>query len=51
MADEAVCIGDAPSSASYLYIPSILTAALSRGAEAIHPVMKHWMTIETAIRV
>jgi len=37
LADEAVCIGDAPSSESYLYIPSILTAAMSRGAEAIHP--------------
>ena len=38
LADEAVCIGDAPSSESYLYIPSILTAAMSRGAQAIHPV-------------
>lgn len=38
LADEAVCIGDAPSSQSYLDIPSILTAAISRGADAIHPV-------------
>lgn len=37
LADEAVCIGEPPSVKSYLYIPSILTAALSRGADAIHP--------------
>eukprot|EP00210_Caulerpa_lentillifera_P004160 g3966.t1 len=37
LADEAVCIGDSPSSESYLCVPSILTAGLSRGAQAIHP--------------
>ncbi len=37
MADEAVCIGEAPSSKSYLNIPNILGAALTRGASAIHP--------------
>jgi acetyl-CoA carboxylase biotin carboxylase subunit len=37
LADEAVCIGDAPSSKSYLNIPNILAAATSRGADAIHP--------------
>ncbi|NER80008.1 MAG: acetyl-CoA carboxylase biotin carboxylase subunit [Leptolyngbya sp. SIO1D8] len=37
LADEAVCIGDAPSSKSYLNIPNIIAAALTRGAEAIHP--------------
>jgi acetyl-CoA carboxylase biotin carboxylase subunit len=37
LADEAVCIGAAPSSESYLNIPNILSTALSRGADAIHP--------------
>jgi hypothetical protein len=38
LADEAVCIGEAPSSESYLSIPSIISAAISRNADAIHPV-------------
>ncbi len=37
LADEAVCIGDAPASASYLHMENILSAAISKGAEAIHP--------------
>ncbi|NEP18805.1 MAG: acetyl-CoA carboxylase biotin carboxylase subunit [Leptolyngbya sp. SIO4C1] len=37
LADEAVCIGEAPSSKSYLNIPNIIAAALTRGAGAIHP--------------
>ena len=37
LADEAVCVGDAPSSRSYLNVPNILAAATSRGADAIHP--------------
>ena len=37
LADEAVCVGEAPSSKSYLNIPNILSAAISRGADAIHP--------------
>jgi acetyl-CoA carboxylase biotin carboxylase subunit len=37
MADEAVCVGDSPSSRSYLNIPNIIAAATSRGADAIHP--------------
>lgn len=36
-ADEAVCIGPAPSQNSYLNIPQIISAALITGAEAIHP--------------
>ncbi|MEX2585944.1 MAG: acetyl-CoA carboxylase biotin carboxylase subunit [Balneolaceae bacterium] len=36
-ADEAVCIGPAPSKESYLKIPSILSAAEITNAEAIHP--------------
>jgi len=36
-ADEAVCIGQAPSSKSYLHIPSILSACEITGADAIHP--------------
>lgn len=37
MADEAYCIGPAISSKSYLHIPSIISAALTSGADAIHP--------------
>ena len=37
LADEAVCVGEAPSSKSYLNIPNILAAATSRGADSIHP--------------
>jgi acetyl-CoA carboxylase biotin carboxylase subunit len=36
-ADEAVCIGPAPSSASYLNIPNIIAAAEITNADAIHP--------------
>ena len=37
LADEAVCIGEAPSQKSYLNIPNIIAAALTRNASAIHP--------------
>ncbi|PIQ82103.1 MAG: acetyl-CoA carboxylase biotin carboxylase subunit [Candidatus Omnitrophica bacterium CG11_big_fil_rev_8_21_14_0_20_64_10] len=37
MADEAVCIGKAASSASYLNIPAIVSAAEITDVEAIHP--------------
>jgi acetyl-CoA carboxylase biotin carboxylase subunit len=37
LADEAVCIGESPSSKSYLNIPNIIAAALTRNATAIHP--------------
>ncbi|MCL2450429.1 MAG: acetyl-CoA carboxylase biotin carboxylase subunit, partial [Polyangiaceae bacterium] len=37
MADEAVCIGPAPASKSYLNIPAIISAAEITGADAIHP--------------
>ncbi|HET9950442.1 MAG TPA: acetyl-CoA carboxylase biotin carboxylase subunit [Candidatus Eisenbacteria bacterium] len=37
LADEAVCIGPAPSSASYLYIPRIISAAEVTACDAIHP--------------
>jgi len=36
-ADEAVCIGPAKSSRSYLDIPSIVSAAEITGSDAIHP--------------
>ncbi|MBS1782212.1 MAG: acetyl-CoA carboxylase biotin carboxylase subunit [Bacteroidetes bacterium] len=36
-ADEAVCIGPAPSSQSYLRAEKILSAAKKTGADAIHP--------------
>src|ERR1700751_3449251 len=37
MADEAVCIGPAPSSESYLKIARIISAAEVTDADAIHP--------------
>lgn len=37
LADEAVCIGEGPSSKSYLNIPNIIAAALTRNATGIHP--------------
>ncbi|NJK40385.1 MAG: acetyl-CoA carboxylase biotin carboxylase subunit [Acaryochloridaceae cyanobacterium SU_2_1] len=37
LADEAVCIGEPASSKSYLNIPNIISAALTRDATAIHP--------------
>jgi len=37
MADESVCIGNAPSRESYLNIPAILTAATLTNVDAIHP--------------
>lgn len=37
LADEAVCIGPAPSKESYLRMERILSATLASGAEAIHP--------------
>lgn len=36
-ADEAVCVGPAPSSESYLKIPNIIAAAEITNADAIHP--------------
>jgi acetyl-CoA carboxylase biotin carboxylase subunit len=36
-ADEAVCIGPAPSKESYLHIPRIISAAEITNADAIHP--------------
>ena len=37
MATESVCIGSARAKDSYLNIPNILSAALLKGCEAIHP--------------
>lgn len=37
LADEAVCIGEPASIKSYLNIPNIIAAALTRNATAIHP--------------
>jgi pyruvate carboxylase len=36
-ADEAVCIGPPPAAASYLVQPALIAAAVTRGAQAIHP--------------
>ena len=37
LADESVCIGPPPSSASYLNVPAIISAAEVTDSEAIHP--------------
>src|SRR6478736_983955 len=37
LADEAVCIGPAPSAQSYLSMPAIIATAEVTDAEAIHP--------------
>lgn len=37
LADEAVCIGPAPSSESYLDMERILSAVMVTGADAVHP--------------
>ena len=37
LADQALPIGPAPASSSYLSIPAIITAARAAGAQAIHP--------------
>jgi acetyl-CoA carboxylase biotin carboxylase subunit len=37
IADDAVCVGGAKSNESYLNMENIITAAISKGAEAIHP--------------
>ena len=37
LADDAICIGEAPSSESYLNVPSIISAAEIADVEAIHP--------------
>ena len=37
LADEAICIGPAPSSQSYLSMENIISATIISGADAIHP--------------
>ncbi len=37
LADEAICIGPAPSAQSYLSIPSIISAAEIANVDAVHP--------------
>lgn len=37
LADEAVCIGPAPSAESYLSMENIISATITSGADAIHP--------------
>ena len=37
LADEAVCIGPAPSKDSYLNMERIISAAMVTGADAVHP--------------
>src|SRR5260221_4892969 len=36
-ADEAICVGAAPASQSYLNMPAIISACEITGADAIHP--------------
>ena len=49
LADEAVCIGPAPSSESYLNMQNIISATLISGADAIHPgfgFLSEWLQPE-----
>ncbi|RMG08347.1 MAG: acetyl-CoA carboxylase biotin carboxylase subunit [Acidobacteria bacterium] len=50
-ADEAVCIGPAPSAQSYLNIPAIISAAEVTNADAIHPGYGFLAESETFARV
>eukprot|EP00884_Botryococcus_braunii_P007562 jgi/Botrbrau1/16807/Bobra.150_2s0034.1 len=43
LADQAVCIGPAPSPQSYLNIPSLMEAATVTGADAVHPGL--WISV------
>ena len=43
-ADEAICIGPAPSNESYLDIPRIISAAEITNSDAIHPDMVYQKT-------
>ena len=36
-ADEAICIGEAPSQRSYLKVSNLLSACEITGADAVHP--------------
>ena len=40
MADEAVCVGPAPSNQSYLNIPKIMEAITQTGAQAVSVVKR-----------
>lgn len=37
LANQAICIGEAPSAKSYLSVPNLLAACVVTGADAIHP--------------
>src|SRR5579872_6941410 len=37
LADDAICIGPGPASRSYLNIPNLISAALVKECEAVHP--------------
>ena len=37
MADEAFCVGPAPTNQSYLNVPRILEVIKETGTEAVHP--------------
>ncbi|MDP9311874.1 MAG: acetyl-CoA carboxylase biotin carboxylase subunit [Chloroflexota bacterium] len=37
LSDEAVCIGPPPAAKSYLHAPSLISAALISGCDAVHP--------------
>ena len=46
LADEAVCIGETKSSESYLNMESIISAAITTGADAIHPGFGFYQKIQ-----
>ena len=52
LADDAVCVGPPEPSKSYLYIPHIISAALIKNCDAIHPgygfLAENWKFAEIA---
>ena len=42
MADEAVCIGPAPSNESYLVIENVINACRQTGAQAVSILFSHY---------
>jgi len=46
MADEAICVGPAPSSQSYLNIPAILDAIKKTGAQAVSSTLMETMLVK-----
>lgn len=49
LADEAICVGPARSTESYLNMNNILSAAVATGAQAIHQVLDSFLRIQNLL--